>query len=159
MPVLDHVYLHYHHRLESWDQPFHSPEQLNTYATAIHSHGAPLSNCFCFEDGTVRRISKPKYLQRVMYNGHKRVHAMKFQSVVLPNGIIANLGGPYKGRRHNSSMLQQSGLKCVAHFNDKPLCWYGDPPYTLGVHLQTPFHCASIRGMDLWKYHQVFSLH
>ena len=24
-----------------------------------------------------------------MYNGHKRLHAMKFQSVSLPNGLIA----------------------------------------------------------------------
>ena len=91
--VLDKVYLNHNHRLESWDQPFLSPELLNTYATTIHNHGAPLQNCFGFVDGTVRRISRPKYLQRVMYNGHKRVHAMKFQSVVIPNGIIANLAG------------------------------------------------------------------
>ena len=64
---------------------------------------------------------------------------MKFQSVVLPNGIIANLAGPYEGRRHDSTMLQQSDLKRVAHFNDQPLCLYGDPPYPLGVHLQVPF--------------------
>ena len=43
--VLDHVYLHHHHCLESWDQPFLSPEQLNTYATTIHNHGASYSNC------------------------------------------------------------------------------------------------------------------
>ena len=30
----------------------------------------------------------------MMYNGHKRVHAIKFQSVALPNGLIANLYGP-----------------------------------------------------------------
>ena len=84
-----------------------------------------------------------KHLQRVMYNGHKRVHAMKFQSVVLPNGIIANLAGPYEGRRHDSTMLQQSGLltslRRVAHFNGQPLCLYGDPAYPSGVHLQAPF--------------------
>ena len=28
-----------------------------------------------------------------MYNGHKRVHALKVQSVALPNGLIANLYG------------------------------------------------------------------
>lgn len=31
---------------------------------------------------------------RVVYNGHKRVHALKFQSVALPNGIIRNMYGP-----------------------------------------------------------------
>ena len=33
--------------------------------------------------------------QRVVYNGHKRVHSLKFQSVVLPNGLIGNLAGPW----------------------------------------------------------------
>ncbi len=40
-----------------------------------------------------------------MYNGHKRVHSMKFQSVVIPNGLIANLAGPFEGKRHDSTML------------------------------------------------------
>ena len=68
---------------------------------------------------------------------------MKFQSVVLPNGIIANLAGPYEERRHDSTMLQQSGLltslRRVAHFNGQPLCLYGDPAYPLGVHLRASF--------------------
>ena len=45
-----------------------------------------------------------------MYNGHKRVHAIKFQSVVAPNGLIANLYGPVEGKRHDSGMLGDSGL-------------------------------------------------
>ena len=28
------------------------------------------------------------------YNGHEKVHAIKFHSVVTPNGLIANLFGP-----------------------------------------------------------------
>ena len=28
------------------------------------------------------------------YNGHKRVHALKFQAVALPNGLIGQLFGP-----------------------------------------------------------------
>lgn len=45
-----------------------------------------------------------------MYNGHKRVHSMKFQSVALPNGLISNLAGPYEGKHHDSMMLNESGL-------------------------------------------------
>jgi hypothetical protein len=33
-------------------------------------------------------------MQRIVYNGHKRVHALKYQSLALPNGLIANLFGP-----------------------------------------------------------------
>lgn len=52
---------------------------------------------------------------RVMYNGHKRIHSIKLQSVVLPNGIIANLAGPYEGKRHDSTMLHESELLGSLH--------------------------------------------
>ena len=55
---------------------------------------AALDNCIGFIDGTVRPICLPGELQRIVYNGHKRVHALKFQSVTLPNGMIANMYGP-----------------------------------------------------------------
>ena len=63
-----------------------------------------------FVDGTVRPICRPGKNQRVVYNGCKRVHALKFQSAVAPNGLIANLYGPVEGRRHNSAVLAMSGL-------------------------------------------------
>ncbi|KIJ29878.1 hypothetical protein M422DRAFT_268662 [Sphaerobolus stellatus SS14] len=28
------------------------------------------------------------------YNGHNRIHCLKYQAVVIPNGILANLYGP-----------------------------------------------------------------
>ena len=30
----------------------------------------------------------------MVYNGHKRVHLLKFQSLTVPSGLIANLFGP-----------------------------------------------------------------
>ena len=65
---------------------------------------------FGFVDGTVRGIARPKNNQRQVYSGHKRVHALKLQNVTLPNGMIANLSGPYEGRRHDSFTLAESGL-------------------------------------------------
>ena len=71
------------------------------------------------------------------------IHAIKFQSIVLPNGLIANLSAPYEGKRHDSTMLYESGvlpnLRRVAFYNNEPLCGYGDLAYPLGVHLQGPF--------------------
>ena len=61
---------------------------------SIAGKGAPLKNCFGFVDGTVRPDCRPKRNQKTVFNGHKRVHSLKFQSVVLPNGMIANLYGP-----------------------------------------------------------------
>ena len=68
------------------------PAQLQEYANTIHVKGAVPDNCSGFMDGTVRPISRPGEDQRIVYNGHKRVHALK--SVARPNGLIANMYGP-----------------------------------------------------------------
>ena len=36
----------------------------------------------------------PGQHQRIVYNGHKRVHSLKFHSVTLPNGLIGNMYEP-----------------------------------------------------------------
>ena len=57
------------------------------------------------------KIARPKNNQREVYNGRKRAHTLRVQNVVLPNGLIANLNGPYEGRRHDDTMLYAgSGL-------------------------------------------------
>ena len=60
-----------------------------------------------------------------------------------PNGLIAKLSGPYEGKRHDSTMLYESGvlpnLRRDAFYNNEPLCVYGDPAYPFGVHLHGPF--------------------
>ena len=92
--VLDWIYNEHGHHLTDFNQPFLSRASLRTYADAIHQKGAALNNCWGFLDGTVRPICRPLQNQRIFYNGHKRVHALKFQSIVTPNGLIANLYGP-----------------------------------------------------------------
>ena len=77
-----------------WNQTVLSAIQLESYSDVIFNKGAPLTNCFGFVDGTVRPKSRPGESQRLVYNGHKRVHGLKFQSVVVPNGLIAHLYGP-----------------------------------------------------------------
>ena len=144
--VLEFVYNSHHHRLESWNQPFLLPQVLERYAQIIHNRGAPLQNCFGFVDGTLCRIARPQNNKRAVYNGDKRVHGIKFQSVVVPNGLIANLAGPFEGRRHDNTTLHESRmlrkLQRVAWANGEPLCLYGDPAYPLAIHLQAPFRDA-----------------
>jgi hypothetical protein len=65
---------------------------------------------FGFVDGTVRPIPKPSHLQGVVYNGKDRIHALKFQSVVTPDGMLHQLTGPWPGARHDMHMLRQSSL-------------------------------------------------
>ena len=63
-----------------------------------------------FIDRTVKPLCRSGENQRIMYSGYKKVHTIKFQSVVAPDGLIANLFAPVEGRRHDSGMLDDSGL-------------------------------------------------
>ena len=90
---------------------------------------------------------------RVLYNGHKKVHGIKFQSVAAPNGLIANLFGPVEGRRHDSAMLARSGLlQMLERYSiardGSILCIYGDPAYPLRPQLQRPFRSAQITPLQ-----------
>ena len=51
--------------------------------------------------------------QMIVYNGHKRQHALKYQSITTPNGMIANLYGPVEGKRHDATMFRISGLMLI----------------------------------------------
>ena len=123
------------------------PENLQRYANAVYARGAPLQNCRGFVDGTVRPIFRPGHDQRVVYNGHKRVHAIKFQSVTTPDGLVALLHGPYEAKRHDSGILRESGL--LQHHerhsvspHGQVMCIYGDPAYPIRQLLQAPFRNA-----------------
>ena len=86
--VMDFVYDLHGHRNTQWNPTILNSRLLEQYANAISDKGAALENCVGFVDGTVRPISKPGEMQRIVYNGHKRVHALKFQSVATPNGLV-----------------------------------------------------------------------
>ena len=92
--MLDYIYDNHSHRILNCNPTILNPAALQDYSDAISTRGAALDNCFGFIDGTVRPICRPGEHQRVVYNGHKRVHALKFQCVALPNGLIGNLYGP-----------------------------------------------------------------
>ena len=95
----------------------------------------PITNCWGFIDGTVMPICRPSQFQREVFNGHKRTHALKYQSIVLPNGIIANMFGPVEGRRHDAALLAESGImdKITEFLSEQnnPLYLNGDQPYPI----------------------------
>ena len=101
-------------------------------------------NCFGSVDWTVLRIFRPKINQNVIYNGHKRAHGIKFQSLPLPNGLIGNVSGPYLGKL-DMIVPCHTSLGCSRIYrdqywhNNQPLCIYGDPAYPSSFHLQAPF--------------------
>ena len=143
--VMNMLLENFHHLLHSFNRPLLSQQSLELYAHAVHDKGAALRNCWGFVDGTVCSIFRPNEgIQRILYNEHKRIHALKFQSSVAPSILTANLCGPVEGRRHDSGMLVESKLlpllqQYCYRANGSPLCIYGDPAYPLRAHLQRPF--------------------
>ena len=128
----------------TFNLPLLSPINLQLYTNAVHDKGHALGNWWVFVDETVRALSRPNEFQRILYNGHKKVHTLKFQSVVAPNGFVTSLYGPVEGKRHDSGMLRMSGLleQLQVHSFDREgniLCIYGDPAYPLCTHLEAPF--------------------
>jgi hypothetical protein len=92
--VVNFIYERHGEKITRWNHQLLNPHCLQQYADAIHQKGAALDNCFGFVDGTVKAICRPDKMRKTVYNGHKRVHALKYQSLALPNGLIANLFGP-----------------------------------------------------------------
>lgn len=106
----------------------------------------------------------PGEKQRVVYNGHKRAHALKFQSVSLQNSLIANLYGPVEGRRYDAGMLRDSGLlNALEREAYSPrgdvLCLYGDPAYPLRPYLMTPYRIGEVTvfSADMVAFNEVMS--
>ena len=127
------------HRLSTITHPWLHFEQM---AEAIYAKGACLSNCWGFLDGSQMRICRPGDGQEAVYNGHKRQHSFKFQSLMVPSGIIAHFWGPFEGRRHDSAMYFFSGLdEQISEVYDGAgnlMCIYGDSAYAARNYLLTP---------------------
>ena len=113
------------------------------YAQKITQKGAVVNNIWGFIDGTVQQVCRPGQDQREYFSGHKRKHALKFQHIMLPSGLVAHSFGPFPGRRHDASMYGVSGvdaqLSQVYGADGRQLAIYGDQAYPLRPWLYTPF--------------------
>ncbi|KIK53801.1 hypothetical protein GYMLUDRAFT_178437, partial [Collybiopsis luxurians FD-317 M1] len=113
------------------------PNQLLSYANAISVHGSPLENCIGFINCTIRKTCRSSQAQEAAYSSYKKIHALKYQVVCLPNGIVGHLAGPYEGRHNDNYLLADSKfLDCFAEFAYRPDI---DPAYGYGPHLISPF--------------------
>ena len=76
--VMNFIIQNHRHCLKNLGQGLLSSLNLQLYAGSIYAKGIPLNNCCGFIDRTVRPICRPKEMQRIVYNGHNRVNAIKF---------------------------------------------------------------------------------
>jgi hypothetical protein len=138
---------------------------LPQLASYISHKGSPESlNVFGFIDGSLRTICRPSRGQRAQYSGHKRKHGLKFQSVSLPNGIIAHLYGPEDGRRHDITLFRNSGVMAqlvalqAATQERYGVAYtiYGDSAYPINPCIITGFKGANLTDDEL-EFNQALS--
>ncbi len=113
------------------------------YAQKITQKGSVVNNIWGFINGTVQQVCRPGQDQCEYFSGHKRKHVLKFQLIMLPNGLVAHSFGPFPGRRHDASMYGVSGvdaqLSQVFSGDGKQLAINGDQAYPMRPWLYTPF--------------------
>ena len=142
------LYESYSHALRY--PPLLTPEECACFASAIRKvSGHPV--IVGFVDGTVREICKPSLLQGAFYTGKDRIHALKYQAINTPDGLIRHLAGPYPGARHDQFMLKESKvLDWIGGFpRQQGTSWahviYADCGYCkIDSRIEVPYHDAEI---------------
>ena len=112
------------------------------YCQAVLDKGSALSNVFGFIDGMTDRMCRPSRGQQELFSGHKCCHIVKYQHVMLPNGIIAHCYGPFPGRRNDAGMYRDSGIDGqlqLLKLNGEQLALFGNGGYANRPWLVTPF--------------------
>ena len=153
--AITHVYeefahLRDHRSLECWGPHF------ERFAAIIKAGGrkgpVPLNNCVGYVDGSNQKMDKPKVGQHVLYNGHKRCHVVKWQGIMLPNGIMPMPFGPCHGRNHDAHMLHLSKLPRIMRRICRRLGLvyqiYGDPAYPQSQYIGGPFRHTRLNDAE-----------
>lgn len=145
------VYDHHFHLLTNnldWWLP-HLDDCARAVGDLLSRNGVVFANgernsIFGFIDDTLRRTCRPgaenNDVQRSFYNGWKRLHAFKFQTVDLPNGMIADMTKAFSGRRSDLRTLRLSNintrLRELQIGNDVQYKVYGDSIFPVLSHLR-----------------------
>ena len=118
---------------------------------AVEKKSNAFENVVAFIDGTNLAVSRPSgenIDQRVLYNGHKRKHCIKFQALTTPCGMAMHVAGPIEGRRHDWTLYLQSGLETtlgqLLEFEGKCFVIYGDSGYSARYFLYVPFSGSNL---------------
>ena len=92
-----------------WDHWCLTVRKLHEYAEAVTTNGGDDmqvgEGIFRFIDGTVRLIAQPLFNQEIFYSGWKWIHAIKFQGIMAPDGIMMHISGPYTAKHHDMWIL------------------------------------------------------
>lgn len=137
--------------------------RAHLYAQGIVDADGPLDRCVGFLDCTKVRISRPggpNVNQRSCYSGHKRMHCLIYQTLTTPDGLIFALHGPVEGRRHDLTLLRQSGwegqLSDILQVNGDQFYVYADSAYMLRPYMIVPY-CAMGASVEQMAFNAAMS--
>ena len=148
--AIKHLQIIGEHLLTSSICPTYMESGLPSPAVAINRISETRPTCVGSIDGMVLEILRPKrnLAKRIIYKGHKRKHALKYQAVNTPYGMIVLLHGPLDGRGHDWTLYVRSGLDemlpDVLQSNGIRYCIYGDLGYNSRWFMEVPFKGASV---------------
>eukprot|EP00963_Diacronema_lutheri_P006066 scaffold509_cov315-Pavlova_lutheri.AAC.10 len=137
--MLDHVYPYAKRalRLEVW------LHELPRLAKDLAAKGCRIPTCCGFIDGTLFKIRRPTEGEDAAYSGWKRMHATKYQAVVLSNFMIADYDGPHAGSVGDANILRRSNiearLQAIVDEVGHVVTLYGDGAYPRTDLLHRPF--------------------
>eukprot|EP00730_Choanoeca_flexa_P010080 TRINITY_DN1517_c0_g1_i1.p1 TRINITY_DN1517_c0_g1~~TRINITY_DN1517_c0_g1_i1.p1 ORF type:complete len:462 (+),score=20.54 TRINITY_DN1517_c0_g1_i1:102-1487(+) len=141
---------------------------LRNCADAVALAGLDINGLFiaAFIDGSHLPIARPadeQDGQRLFYGGHHKVsilrpfriqyflqvvqqcHSLNFQAIMLANGIIASVYGPYAGTTNDRGMLAKSKvLDFVENQWPQGYVIAGDAGYSLSNRMLVPFRIGAI---------------
>lgn len=111
-------------------------DKFSTFAKAFRDAGLPVDDLVAFIDG------------------HKRVHGIKTQGLIFPNGVQPYPYGPINGARHDSFVLRQSGIlemmDEVRTITGCDFVLFGDSAYPQHRHLWAMYKDSG-SGLQGWQ--------
>ena len=96
-------------------------------------------------DGAVIGIARPQAseMQCIVFSGHKCKHALNFQTLITPDGLIYHASGPLEGRRHDWTIYVLSRidekLSEAFSIDGEQFYIYGDLGYNRRAHMEVPY--------------------
>ncbi|SJX65773.1 uncharacterized protein SRS1_25042 [Sporisorium reilianum f. sp. reilianum] len=139
-----------------------SKHNLQRYAQHISSK-CGMDLVWGFVDGTLCPVARPTQGQEAVYNGWKHIHALKYQIISTPDGLIF-VQGPWDGSKNDWSVWKKSNIQeWLSHSSfqedGKHLYLFGNKGYHLDTHLIMPFKGNNMKPEEtqfniiMSKYH------
>ena len=137
--------------------------KFTVFADHLRRRGCPFKNLVAFFDGHFQPTTRPGGQGCVNMNledfqtfaGKERMHGLKYQSAVLPNGL-ALVWGPWRGVFHDSTMFSRSGvlqdLEDISRELGQDFIAFGDSAYPLNRYMQRILKGpATGEGLTAWE--------